>query len=81
MVPNDLVDDRETQTAAAVIAGARLIEPDESLQHPLSFGFRDARAVVIDRQPRLAAVLGQAQIDPARRMPGGVVGEVAHHAP
>ena len=81
MRPNDLVDDRETQTAAAVIAGAGFIEPDESLQHPLPFGFGDAGPVVVDRQPHLVTEIGQSHIDAVRRMPAGVFDEVSDHPP
>ena len=49
------------------------------LQHPLAFGFGDARAVVVDGQHDVVAEIGESDVDPARRVPGGVFAEVAHH--
>ena len=72
MRPDDLVDDGQAQTAAAVVAGPRFVESDEPLQHSVPFGFRNPGSVVgavCDNQvrlpnvaPRLGRLVDQASI-------------------
>jgi hypothetical protein len=79
--PDHFVDDRQAEAAAAVVARTCLVEANEALQHPVAFGFGDARPVVVEGQHHVVAAIGQRDVDATRRVPGGVLPEVAEHAP
>lgn len=76
-----LVDDRQAQPTAALVARTGVIQPDESLEHPAPLGLWDPGTVIVDRQYHFPAALGERDVDPARRVPRGIVTEVAQDAP
>lgn len=55
----ELGDDGETEPRSARFPAARLIEPDEAFEDPLTIGRRDSGAVVIDVQDRAPCDLSE----------------------
>jgi hypothetical protein len=79
----DLADDRESEAAPSVGAGAGLVEPVEAVKESLPMLGGDAGAFVDDRQPcpTVAPPGGQPNACPDRGVAEGVVDEVRQRAP
>src|SRR5882757_5895716 len=73
----DLLDDGQPEAGAAAGSGSAGVEPDEALEHPQPIRLRDAVAVVLDREDRVAVPLTRGQPHGAVRRPGRVVDEIA----
>ena len=68
---DQLGDDGQAEPAAAAVAGAGVVEPDEPLEDPLPVRLGDAGAVVVDRPARTApSPLGERERHPAPRRAG-----------
>ncbi len=76
---DDLLDDRQTETAPAGVPSACLVEPHEPVEDPLPVVRGDPGAVVLDDE--LDAVTGVTHGDGQGGVgvPGRVVDEVLHH--
>ena len=60
MGAGDVAGDGEAEAGAAFVLIARVVEPQERLEHILAQGRRDARPVVVDRhrEPAMIAMAG-----------------------
>ena len=76
---HDLLDDGQPEPAAAGVAGARLVEPDEPLEDPLALVLGDPGAVVLDDELHGLVSLAHRDHTPGAGVPRGVVDQVAHH--
>ena len=76
-----LAHDREAEPGAAVVAGPRLVEPHEPLEHPAPLLLRNARPVVVDNQDHAVVLLVEGDRDPVARVADRVGEEVAHRLP
>src|SRR4051794_25578145 len=74
---DDLPGDRQPQTRSARSALTAGIETNEALENPLPVGCRNPRAVVDHVEDGVRALPADPQLNTMRRVPGGVVSDVA----
>ena len=74
----DAERDRQAKPGTTVATAARLVEPDESLEHTFTILGRDAGAVIVDRQHHLVCEIVERHPDPTARMADGVRQKVSN---